>query len=268
MDFLYTLQNFFTHKDFLDGEKLVGKMFTPVHFIVAAIVLFAVIALSILLKKKYDEKRYKKILTVIWICMVVFEIVKILWETFTGKQVSFEIKGNIPLYPCSIIMYALPFAIWGKGIVKNAACGYVCTLGLLGATINFFYPATILYNYSAISFAGFHTLFYHGAMLFCAITMLLTGYHSYAGAKKWYDLIVPSIPSLIVSIPANIINYTIDADYMWFRGTSLFLPAIFGDTPKPIVTIIIYVLYIVVPALFYLPMFIKNNINKKEKEQA
>ncbi len=262
--FIYMLKTFFTHKDFLDRDMLVGTMFTPLHFVMSAVVLAMVIVFAILLKKKYSEKSYKKILTIIWICLVSFEVIKILWETFGGREVRFEIYGNLPLYPCSIIMYSLPFAIWGKGIAKKCACGYVCTLGVLGAMVNFFYPVTVLPNYSAISFAGFHTMLYHGAMLFCALSMLLTGYHSYK-CTKWYELIYPSVPSLIVSIPAVIIDYVLEVDYMWFRGTSFFLPAIFGDTPKIVVTIVIYILYIIVPALFYLPSFIKNQISKKSR---
>ncbi len=261
--FIYILKHFFTHKDFLDREMLIGTMFTPLHFVMSAIVLAMVIGFAFWLKKKYSENRFKRILTIIWACLVSFEVIKIMWETFSGRVVRFEVFGNLPLYPCSIIMYALPFAIWGNSIMKKCACGYVCTLGLLGATVNFFYPVTVLPNYSAISFAGFHTMFYHGAMLFCALSMLLTGYHSYK-AEKWHELILPSVPSLIVSIPAVIVDYALDVDYMWFRGTSFFLPAIFGNTPKAVVTIIIYALYIIVPALFYLPSFIKNTIKSRK----
>ena len=254
---IYTLKNFFTHKDFLDKNQLIGTMFTPLHFVVSAIVLAMVIGFAILVKKKYSEKLFKKVLMIIWICLVSFEIIKILFETFCGREVRFEIYGNLPLYPCSIIMYALPFAIWGKGAIKKCACGYVCTLGVLGAMVNFFYPVTVLPNYSALSFSGFHTMLYHGTMLFCALAMIMTGYHSYK-CQRWYELIYPSVPSLIVSIPAVIIDYSLKVDYMWFRGTSFFLPAIFGNTPEIVVTIIIYALYILVPALFFLPSFIKN----------
>ena len=148
--------------------------------------------------------------------------------------------------------------------MKKIAYGYICTLGLLGASINFFYPATVLPTYSIISFAGFHTMFYHCSMLFIALTVILKGYNRYK-AEKWIDLLYPSVASLIMSVPVVIIDYALEVDYMWFRGTSMFLPSIFGDTPKPIVTVIIYLLYIIVPALFYLPSFIKNQISKKSR---
>lgn len=259
---LYMFKTFFTHKDYTDDNMLIGTLFTPMHFVVSAIWLALVIGLAILLMKKGSDKTVKKVFTILWIALVSLELIKILWETYSGPNANFEVFGMLPLYPCSIMMYALPFAIWGNEIMKKCAYGYICTLGLLGATINFFYPATILPNYSVISFAGFHTMFYHSTMLFIALTVILKGYNRYK-AEKWIDLLYPSVVSLVFSIPVVILDYALEVDYMWFRGTSMFLPAIFGDTPKPVVTIIIYLLYVIVPAIFYLPSFIKNQISKK-----
>ena len=262
-DFKYLIENFFTHKDFLaPANELPGTMFTPLHFIIAGIFLALVIIFAIILIK--HPKHVKTVFIIIWAVVTVFEVIKIVWESTTGKVVEMNYAGNLPLYPCSIFMYVMPFAIWGKGLAKKIACGYVCTLGLLGGSINFAYPMTILPRYSALSFAGFHTFIYHGVMLFTCIVMLGTGYHSYKGITKWYEPFLACIPSLIMSIPANIVNYTIGADYMFFRGKSAFLPALFGNTAEPVVTVIIYLLFIIIPALFYLPSLIANLVKGKK----
>ena len=262
-DFGYLIKNFFTHKDKLaPASELPGTMFTPLHFIVAGIILALVIIFALTVYKK--EKFIKPLFIVLWAVVTVLEVVKITWESTTGNVVKLEVTGILPLYPCSIFMYAMPFAIWGKGKIKQAACGYVCTLGLLGGAVNFFYPMTVLYRYSIISFSAMHSMIYHAIMLFTCLTMLLSKYHSYTGAKTVLDLFLPCIPTLIMSIPANIVNYTYGADYMFFRGTSAFLPAIFGDTEKIVVTLIIYCLYIIVPACFYLPSFISQKLKKAE----
>ena len=261
-DFSYLIKNFFTHKDFLvSADKLPGTMFSPLHFIFSIFVLAIVIIGAILLSKKKDK--IKRVFIVLWALCVILEVAKILWETLSGKTIAFEAGGILPLYPCSIFMYAMPFAIWGNEFFKKIGCGYVCTLGLLGGAINFFYPATILGNYSCISFAGFHTFFYHGTMLFTCLTMLISGYHTYKGVSRWFELILPSILSLIISIPANIVNFSpINSDYMFFKANSFFMPAIFGGVSDGVSTIIIYSLYIIVPALFYLPSFIANKLKK------
>ena len=261
-DIWYLLKNFFTHKDKLAPvDQLPGTMFTPLHFIVAGILLALVIICAIFVSKK--KEIIKKVFIVLWATVSVLEFVKIVWESTTGNQVKLEVTGILPLYPCSIFMYAMPFAIWGKGKLKDMACGYVCTLGLLGGSVNFFYPMTVLYRYSIISFSAMHSMLYHAVMLFTCLTMLISKYHTYS-ANSLVGLILPSIPSLIISIPANIVNYTFSADYMFFRGTSAFLPAIFGDTNKIIVTLIMYALYIIIPALFYLPSYISNKIKNNK----
>lgn len=264
-DFGYLVKNFFTHKDKLAPSwELPGTMFTPLHFAVAAVILAIVIASALLIGKK--KKLIKPIFVALWITVLVLEIVKIVWESTSGNTVGLEVTGILPLYPCSIFMYAMPFAIWGSEKAKQIACGYVCTLGLLGGAVNFFYPMTVLYNYSIISFTAMHSMFYHGVMLFTCMVMLISGYHRYTDVRSASALLMPCIPTLIISIPANIVNYTFDADYMFFRGTSAFLPGIFGDTPKIAVTLIIYALYIIVPAVFYLPSFIANRKSRKISE--
>ena len=172
---------------------------------------------------------------------------------------SGELTGILPLYPCSIFLYAMPFAVWGKGNVRRAACGYVCTLGLLGGLVNFVYPANILSNYSCLSFAGFHTFFYHGAIVFTAALMLSSGYHSFRNVTKWYQLLLPAMPALIVSIPANLVNYSaIGSDYMFFKLNSFFLAPIGAMMPNWVATVLMYVLYLVIHAVPYLPSFFAN----------
>ena len=126
-DFGYLLENFFTHKDFLPpADQLPGTMFTPLHFIFAAIVLAVVIVSAIVVGK--HKRSIKPVFITVWATMVVLEIAKITWESVTGETIGIEWTGVLPLYPCSLYMYAMPFAIWGKGNVQKAACGYVCTL--------------------------------------------------------------------------------------------------------------------------------------------
>lgn len=263
------LKNFFTHKDFLpSADKIPGTMFTPLHFIFAAIVLSAIIALGIFVAKK-SEKTIRMTFGTIWVIIVILEIAKILWETYSGKTVDFEWGGILPLYPCSIFMYAMPLAIFGRGKIRYMGCGYVCSLGLLGGTINFVYPATILGNYSCISFAGFHTFLYHGAMVFCALVMLKSGYHSYKRAKNPLDLLLPAIPALCVSVVANAVNFSwIGSDYMFFKLNSFFFAPIGAALPTALCVVIVYLLYLLIHALPYLPCFFINTKRLKAEKTA
>ncbi len=267
--FRQLFQSFFTHKDFLpSADKLPGTLFTPLHLCFAACLLTLVLLLGLYIGKK-SERTIRIFFTAVWILMLVLEPTKILWETFTGSSVSFEAAGILPLYPCSIFMYAMPFAIWGKGKVRFAACGYACSLGLLGAAINFVYPANILSNYSCLSFAGFHTFFYHGSMLLCAIIMLRSGYHSYRSITSPLYLLLPSIPFLCVSVPANAVNFSpIHADYMFFRLDSFIFAPLGRATPDWLAVIAVYAVYLIIHALPYLPSYFANMTHKQSRLTA
>lgn len=251
--------NFFTHKDFLPpADQLPGTLFTPLHFAVSACWI-ALIVLGCLFLRKKREKTVRTIFAILWGTVVVLEIAKILWETYCGADIHFEIGGVLPLYPCSIFMYAMPFAIWGKGKVRYAACGYVCSLGILGGAINFVYPANILSNYSCISFAGFHTLFYHGVMVLCAALMLLTGYHSYRKVTRALELLLPAVPALAVSVIANLVNFSpIGSDYMFFKLESFFFAPLGKATPDWLGVILVYGIYLLIAALPYLPFWLSR----------
>jgi len=253
------LRNFFTHKDFLPAaDQIPGTLFTPLHFLASACWIALIVLACILLGKK-EERTLRKVFTVLWLAIVVLEVTKITWETCCGREISFEWGGNLPLYPCSIFMYAMPFAIWGKGKVRYAACGYVCSLGLLGGAINFVYPANILSNYSCISFAGCHTLFYHGTLVLCAMLMLRSGYHSYKKVTKAHQLLLPAIPALAVSVVANLVNFSpIGSDYMFFKLNSFFFAPIGAATPDWLSVVLVYGIYLLIHALPYLPFFIAS----------
>ncbi len=259
MNILELFRLFFTHKDFLPpADKLMGTIFTPLHFAVAAFYFSLVIVLGLYFSKK-NEKTIKKMLFILWLILIILEPTKILWETFSGRAVKFEASGILPLYPCSIFMYALPLVIWGGKTLRYMGCGYICTLGLLGGSINFFYPANVLNNYSAISFAGFHTLFYHASIVFCALVILRSGLHSYKMAIKPIELLLPMVPTLAVSVVANIVNFSpLNSDYMFFKLSSFFFAPIGAATPDLLGVVLVYFIYLIIHTLPYLPFYFKN----------
>ena len=254
---MHLFKNFFTHKDFLPpANELLGTLFTPLHITFAIILALAIIVLAVILSKR-SKKTIRTVFASIWALTLIFEVVKIVWETVSGASINFEWGGVLPLYPCSIFMYAIPFAVFGKGWVRYMGCGYVCSLGFLGGAINFIYPANILGNYSCISFAGFHTFFYHGAIVFCALVMLMSGYHSYKKASKFLHLLAPAVPALTVSVIANAVNFSkIGSDYMFFKLNSFFFAPIGAATPDWFSVILVYLIYLLIHALPYLPFYL------------
>ncbi len=252
-------QNFFTHKDFLPQvDSWPGTLFTPLQiaFSTAVAVLIALAAVRCARK---EEAYQKRVFLILWLIMAVTEPLIGIWDSYAGAEPFVDWGSVLALWPCSIFLYAAPVAIFGKGKWRQSACGYICSLGLLGSVVNFVYPATYLSCYSCISMPGFRTIFYHGSMAFTAVTMLLSGYHSYKGITRWQQLLLPAIPALLVSIPANIINFSVPGtDYMFFKMESFFFAPIGRATPDWFTVILVYILYLVVHAAPYLPDYLKN----------
>ena len=266
-DFNYLLTHFFTHRDFLASPELIpGTIFTPMHYGFAGLLL-AVIFLGAWLLIRHPRK-IRPVLMAVWITMVIWEPVIVWWDSVAGPVNAFDLQTSLSLYPCSIYLYAMPFLFWGSDRMKKMAGGYLCTLGLLGASVNFSYPATRLVAYSCLSFPGMHTFCFHGSMLFTCVVLLGSGLHRYQ-ARSWQDLIRPSLFSLILSVPANLINYSaIDADYMFFKGRIFPLNVIFAGIRPEIVTLVLYPLYICIPALFYLPSYLRHRAALRQQEEA
>ena len=99
--FLFLIKNFFTHKDFLPpADSLPGTMFTPLHFAFSAVVLALIIWSALLLARK-DEKKIRTVFTLIWITVTCLEVVKILWETYSGRTVNPELGGIRAAFSCT-----------------------------------------------------------------------------------------------------------------------------------------------------------------------
>jgi hypothetical protein len=89
--------------------------------------------------------------------------------------------------------------------------------------------------------------------------MLRSGYHSYKKASRAWELILPAVPALAVSIVANLVNFSkISSDYMFFKLNSFFFAPIGAATPDWLSVIIVYFIYLLIHALPYLPFYFKN----------
>ena len=249
-DLHFLLANFFTHKDFLPpASQIPGTLFTPLHFAFSAALLMMIAVLSSGLAS--NPHKIKPVFTRIWIVAVIFEIVIIAYDNLAGASTTFDFQTSLSLYPCSLFLYCLPFIIWGRGIWKDMAYGYMCTVGALGGFVNFIYPGIRLASYSCISFAGFHTFFFHGAMVFVYLTIMNAGLFTYK-IENFKSLFVPCIPVLMLSIPANVMNYMFDCDYMFFRGQLPLFAFIFGGLNEIVITLIVYCVYLILPTLFFI----------------
>ncbi|MBR4418724.1 MAG: YwaF family protein [Clostridia bacterium] len=228
--------NFFKTSDLLGRS---GPFNNCVDYLVWYLVLSAfTVGLVWLLRWKKNPKLTKIALIVICGIAVFADVVKINVSVSTGE---FVWSGSLPLYICSIFMYAMPFAIWGKGKIREMACTFVCTIGLFGAFMNYIIPSVTI-NHSLFSFWGLHTTIYHSMLLLGAVVILMTGYHK----VRFRDYGWAFLGFVVLTFGVVIIDFIIPADYMYFRtgeGTSLGIVMSIASATKLFWPVLMYLGY-------------------------
>ncbi|MDE6583671.1 MAG: YwaF family protein [Clostridia bacterium] len=235
--------NWFTTNDLL---KRSGPFTLCVDYIVWYILAAIVLGVGIyFLCKRKSEKVTKIVFIVLWAVAVAIDVTKLIVNICTG----FNIGTDIPLYICSIFMYVMPFAIWGKGLLKRIGCAIVCSIGLFGAIGNYVVPTVIVKN-SLFSFSGFHTTLYHTILIAVPLIMLCTGYFKF----KFKDYGWTYLGFFVLTIPALILNFIAKTDYMYLLEGN-YLPLlddvaeIVGCYVWPIIMYVVYAFIIILMQL-------------------
>lgn len=204
------LSGFFDYKP---GNN--GALFSLPHIIFIIIATFLFFFLPICLRH-VSRKKITLYLRIMAVVMFFWEGIKIIWETHYDLQVtgSFNLSGLLPLYLCSMFIYVLPFAGYGKGKVQRCALGFLCSLGIVGGFSNIFFP-NIFNNYPFFSYASFVSLGFHSLMVFTGIWLLISGYF----VPKKSDFLWAFLPTILFAIIVIPIAYGLQSkginnDYM------------------------------------------------------
>lgn len=210
-------------------------MFSVQHFILLAITMICVsIALKYTKNMNKDEVRevIKKVTIILW----VLEIIKIIFNII-NYGVS-AINKYVPLYFCSLILYAGIFSGFCKGILKKLGDIFLSTGGIIAGLTFLILPLTSLTNYPAMHFISIHSFILHGTMVYIGMLMLIT---KYTIIEK-RDIIYYSALIVIISVIAYIVNLIFSSNLMFisqnYPGT--FIEIIYNLTGKlfPIVMVI------------------------------
>lgn len=199
---------FFDYK--YDIPDFDSDLFCTAHIVYIVLVYIGAFALSYLLRKTKHE-RITAMLKAQFVFMLLLEITKISWESYyditTGR--GFNYGGLLPLYTCSLVIFTLPFAAWGRGGVKRCALAFLTTIGLLYGAIGVVYCNGLNF-YPFWTFGAFYSLYFHSAMFFTGVFLLMTKYYE----LTWPDALRALVPILLLSAIAIPVDYALKADYM------------------------------------------------------
>lgn len=242
------------------GEYEPCGIFTTGHLV---LIIITVIGIIIALKCSQKKDVYN-IIKSITLIIYILEIITII---FNVKQNSFSaVNTYLPLYYCSVLLYAGILSSFGKGTLKRVGDVSLATGSIIGGIIFIIYPSTSLPMYPAFHFLSIHSFLFHGVMIYLGILINKTRYIELEKKDIKY------FASLIgcMSIVALIINKLFDGNLMFISNN-------FPGTPIEIIYKItkggfLYSLIMIIAQMtipFYISYyFIKKISQQKEKKEV
>lgn len=187
------------------GKYEACGLYTIGHLILGLITVIAII-----LALKYTKKEnVKKIIRNCTIFVWLYEIVIIVFKVSTGGVEN--VNNYLPLYYCSMLLYAGLLSSFGKGKLKRMGDVFLATGGIIGGALYLIYPITSIATYPAFHLVSTHSFIFHGIMLYIGILMHLTSYIELEKKDiKYYFFII-----CIISIVSYIINQIFDSNLMF-----------------------------------------------------
>ena len=217
------------------NEVIPCGMFSIEHFILLAITTICVV-IALKFTKNMEKENVKKLIRKTTIFLWILEIIKIIFNI--KNYGTNAVNKYIPLYFCSLILYAGIFSGYCKGTLKKMGDVFLSTGGIIAGLIFLIYPLTSLTSYPALHYISIHSFILHGIMVYIGLLMLITKYTTIE--KR--DIIYYSAIIVIISAVAYVVNLKFGSNLMFisqnYPGT--FIEIIYNTTGKvfPLVMII------------------------------
>ena len=194
-------------------------LFTLGHFILIIVTIIGIIiALKKTIKKSKEEIHtiIKKSTIAVWI----LEIIIVAFKIITGGIRN--INNYVPLYYCSLLLYAGGLASFAKGKIKRIGEVFLATGGIAGGLIFILLPTTSLPTYPMLHIVSLHSFIFHGIMVYLGILINVTNYIKVNLLDiKYYAFLVG-----VVCMLAYIINNIFDSNLMFISKNFEMIPII------------------------------------------
>ncbi|MBQ1826351.1 MAG: YwaF family protein [Erysipelotrichaceae bacterium] len=167
--------------------------------------------------RKNGWKGMTGFMKVLSVYLIIEEIFKISWESYwdvtTGR--GFNIGGILPLDTCSIFLYVLPCAAFGKGKVRRCALAWMSSIGVLSGMSYMLFPMVLKW-YPVFTYGAYHSLMFHFMMVFTGTAAVASGLIRISAE----DIVYGFVPQLIMACFVIPLNYLFDWDYMLLKEAS------------------------------------------------
>ena len=237
------------------------------HLLFVTSLVFTMIALAIVLGRRYrgkDAKTKNKVLIAAAIAIDSVEIFKII-IFYARSADSFNWTHVLPLFLCSIQLFTIPLAAFSKGRLKEAALDFVFIFGILGALLGTYGAGQNYGTYPVICIDNVASGITHCISGFASLYIAISGL---ASMKRKNIHITFGIIGVCCTI-AYVAGALLDYNYMFlFKGDGtpydIFYNLVDGSPVLyPIIVIALFLIYI---AVFYWCYFMCASKNRKELE--
>ena len=187
-------------------------------FTIGHLIFFVLTIAGIIIEVKYTKKEsIKRNIIIITIVAWILEIIKIIFNLKTGN--GNNLNTYIPLYYCSILLYAGIFSSIGKGYIKKMGDVFLATGGIVGGVLFLILPTTSITMYPMFHFISIQSFLYHGAMVYLGLAINKTNYIE----LKTKDIIYYATLLFIMCVLAFAVNVRFGSNLMFiskdFPGT-------------------------------------------------
>ncbi len=154
-------------------EYDVCGMFTLGHFIYIGLTIVGII-IALKCSKNLSKMQVHVIIKRLTIILCVLEVIRIVYCIIEGS--IYDVNNYLPLYYCSMLLYAGLLSSFGKGKFKRIGDVFIATGSIIGGIVFILYPSTSLPMYPALHFISIHSFFFHGTMVYLGILVNRTNY--------------------------------------------------------------------------------------------
>ncbi len=200
------------------GEYEAAGLYSLEHLILLILTIVAIIV-AVKFTKNKNKEQVRKIIQIVTVFIWILEIIKITFNLIIGN--ANKPNTYIPLYFCSIILYAGILSGFCRGKLKRTGDIFLATGSLVAGIIFLICPNTSLSTYPIWHYISIQSFILHGSMIYLGILVNITGYVE----VKSKDIIYYSSLMLFVSLIALVYNNIYDSNLMFiskdFPGTPI-----------------------------------------------
>lgn len=243
------------------GEYTPCGMYTGGHIFLLVVTL-SVIVIALQRTKKCNKEQVKKILKRSTIILWILEIIKIIFNLAIG-HVNYP-NHYVPLYYCSIILYAGILSSFCKGIAKKIGDVFIAVGAIVGGGFFLSCPNTSITMYPLFHYLSIQSFVFHGTMVYMGILVNITDYVDLKLSDiKYYAAILA-----VMLVVSYFTNNALDTNFM-------FISKNFPDTPVDVIykltgrffTPIMCILHMTLPFAMVYPVR-RLCINVSERKRA